>query len=48
MKATIQFVLAGAALFGAAPSAVAGANDQYENGKDRYPWLSNQMSNGRP
>ena len=48
MRVTIQFVLAGAVLFGAASSAVAGANDQYENGNDRYPWLSNQTSNGRP
>jgi hypothetical protein len=48
MKTTFRFVLAGAVLFGAASSAFAGSNDQYENGNDRYPWLSNQVGNSRP
>ena len=42
MKTIVQLVLAATVLFGVASSASAGANDQYENGNDRYPWLSDR------
>jgi hypothetical protein len=44
MTPFVQFTLATAVLFGAASAAYAGANDQFENGNDRYPWLYGQPS----
>jgi len=43
MKTLVHLVIAATVLFGAASSAFAGGhNDQYENGNDRYPFLSSR------
>lgn len=48
MKTIVHLVLASAVIIGAASSAFAGHNDQFENGNDRYPWLADQSTNTRP